>query len=75
MDAYEYFSKKCDKTVKLMTTISNELGKVDEIVSDLSFYFKTHHDGYWEAGTTYRLVESIAEIEERVQSLKAIING
>jgi hypothetical protein len=75
MEANDYFRNKCDNAVELMTTISKELGKVDEIVSDLSFYFKTHYDGYWEASTIFILFKSVGEIEERVQSLKTFICG
>ena len=67
----KYFSKKCTDAVTLMSKACRDLSKAEEIVSDLKFYFDTHEiDGAWEAGTQYRLSESIDELEKGVQVIK-----
>ena len=67
----KYFSKKCTDAVTLMSKACRDLSKAEEIVSDLKFYVDTHEiDGAWEAGTQYRLSESIDELEKGVQIIK-----
>ena len=70
MRQQEYYSKKCDDAVELMTTISKELGKVDEIVSDLSFYFETHRNGVWEASIIGLIEISIKKLEKNLESIR-----
>ena len=66
MRKQEYYSKKCNDAVELMTTKSKELGKVEEMVSDLKFYFETHNDGAWDA-------ETIGLLEIGIQKLLILV--
>ena len=67
----KYFSKKCTDAVTLMLKACRDLGKAEEIVSDLKFYFDTHEiDGAWEPNTRYRLNDSIDNLEMGVLDIK-----
>ena len=70
LDDGKYMSKKCNDAVTLMSKAYGDLIKAEEIVSDLKFYFDTHTDGAWEAGTHCTLCVSIGNLEMGVENIK-----
>ena len=69
----DYYYKKCNDAVRLMSKACKELSKVEEIISDLKFYFETHHDGCWDTGLDYYLRGAESKLDIHYQSLKSIL--
>ena len=72
MNKSDYISRKCSGAVALMSKISKDLCKVEEIVSDIKFYFETHNDGVWKGGTFRSLYEGVYELDQCLQSIKKL---
>ena len=71
MEKYYYTKVKCMDAVKLMTKISNDLKKVEEIVSDLSLYFKTHEfEDEWNVYIYSDLYQNIELLDKGLQKVK-----
>ena len=75
MEKYYYTKVKCMDAVKLMTKISNDLKKVEEIVSDLSLYFKTHEiEDEWNVYIYSDLYQNIELLDKGLQKVKDTLN-
>lgn len=72
MKESDYFYKKCNDAVGLMSQACKELSKVEEIISDLRFYFETHNDGSWKSGIVYKLLKAIYVLDKHYQSVKSV---
>ena len=73
MKESDNFYKKCNDAVALMSKISKDLCKVEEIVNDLKFYFETHNDGVWKGGIAYKLGVAKYELDKHYQSVKSVL--
>ena len=75
MEKYSYTKVKCMDAVKLVTKISNDLKKVEEIVSDLSLYFKTHEiEDEWNVYIYSDLYQNIELLDKGLQKVKDTLN-
>lgn len=75
MEKYFYTKVKCMDAVKLMTKISNDLKKVEEIVSDLSLYFGTHEiEDAWNVGIYSDLNQNIKLLDKGLQRVKETLD-
>ena len=75
MNQYNYSKKKCMDAVALMSTISQDINKVEEIMSDLSLYFKTHEiEDAWNVGICSDLYRNIELLDEGLQRVKDTYN-
>ena len=75
MNKYYYSKKKCMDAVALMSTISQDINKVEEIMSDLSLYFKTHEiEDEWNVGICSDLYQNIELLDEGLQRIKDTYN-
>ena len=75
MEKYYYTKVKCMDAVKLMTKISNDLKKIEEIISDLSLYFKTHEiEDEWNVYIYSDLYQSIELLDKGLQKVKDTLN-
>ena len=73
MEESDYFYKKCNDAVVLMSQACKKLSKVEEIISDLKFYFKTHNNNCWDAHIVYILGEAGCKLDKHYQSVKSIL--
>ncbi len=75
MTPYYYSKKKCMDAVALMSIISKDLNKVEEIMSDLSLYFKTHEiEDAWNVGIYSDLYQNIELLDKGLQRVKDTLN-
>ena len=75
MSQYYYSKKKCMDAVQVMSKISNDLNKVEEIMSDLSLYFKTHEiEDEWNVGIYSDLYKNIELLDKGLQRVKDTLN-
>ena len=71
MTPYYYSKKKCMDAVALMSIISKDLNKVEEIMSDLSLYFKTHEfEDEWNVYIYSDLYQNIELLDKGLQRVK-----
>lgn len=71
MTPYYYSKKKCMDAVALMSIISKDLNKVEEIMSDLSLYFKTHEiEDAWNVSIYSDLYQNIELLDKGLQRVK-----
>jgi hypothetical protein len=75
MTPYYYSKKKCMDAVALMSIISKDLNKVEEIMSDLSLYFKTHEfEDEWNVYIYSDLYQNIELLDKGLQKVKDTLN-
>jgi len=75
MNKYYYSKKKCMDAVALMSIISKDLNKVEEIMSDLSLYFKTHEfEDEWNVYIYSDLYQNIELLDKGLQKVKDTLN-
>ena len=75
MTPYYYSKKKCMDAVALMSIISKDLNKVEEIMSDLSLYFKTHEfEDEWNVYIYSDLNQNIELLDKGLQKVKDTLN-
>ena len=75
MSQYYYSKKKCMDAVALMSIISKDLNKVEEIMSDLSLYFKTHEiEDEWNVYIYSDLYQNIELLDKGLQRVKDTLN-
>ena len=75
MNKYYDSKKKCMDAVQVMSKIGNDLNKVEEIMSDLSLYFKTHEiEDAWNVGICSDLYQNIELLDEGLQRVKDTYN-
>ncbi len=75
MKDYFYTKVKCIDAVKLLTKISNELSIVEEIMSGLSLYFKTHEiEDAWNVSIYSDLYQNIELLDKGLQRVKDTLN-
>ena len=75
MTPYYYSKKKCMDAVALMSIISKDLNKVEEIMSDLSLYFKTHEfEDEWNVYIYSDLYKNIELLDKGLQKVKDTLN-
>ena len=75
MNQYYYSKKKCMDAVALMSIISKDLNKVEEIMSDLSLYFKTHEiEDEWNVYIYSDLYQNIELLDKGLQKVKDTLN-
>ena len=75
MNKYYYTKKKCMDAVALMATISQDINKVEEIMSDLSLYFKTHEiEDEWNVYIYSDLYQNIELLDKGLQKVKDTLN-
>ena len=72
MEERKYLCRQCNAVKALKSRICKDLSKVEEIVSDLKYFFEANHDGVWRSGTFRSLYEAMSELDEHYQSLKSI---
>ena len=71
MSQYYYSKKKCMDAVALMSIINKDLNRVEEIMSDLSLYFKTHEiEDAWNVGIYSDLYKNIELLDKGLQRVK-----
>ena len=71
MNKYNYTKKKCIDAVALMSIINKDLNRVEEIMSDLSLYFKTHEiEDAWNVGIYSDLYKNIELLDKGLQKVK-----
>ena len=75
MNKYYDSKKKCMDAVALMSIISKDLNKVEEIMSDLSLYFKTHEiEDEWNVYIYSDLYQNIELLDKGLQKVKDTLN-
>ena len=71
MNKYYDSKKKCMDAVQVMSKISYNLNKVEEIMSDLSLYFETHEiEDAWNVGIYSDLYKNIELLDKGLQRVK-----
>ena len=71
----KYFSKKCTDAMTLMSKAYEDLSKAEEIISDLSLYFKTHEfEDEWNVYIYYDLYQNIEILDKGLQKVKETLN-
>ena len=73
MKESDYFYKKYNDAVALMSQACKELSKVEEIISDLRFYFETHRCGCWKPDIFFKLIDAKNELDKHYQSVKSVL--
>ena len=72
---YYYSKKKCIDAIALMSNINNDLNRLDEIISDLSLYFKTHEfEDEWNVYIYSDLYQNIELLDKGLQRVKDTLN-
>lgn len=75
MIQYFYTKKKCKDAVALMSIINKDLNRVEEIMSELSLYFKTHEiEDAWNVGIYSDLNQNIKLLDKGLQRVKDTLN-
>ena len=75
MNKYYDSKKKCMDAVALMSIISKDLNKVEEIMSDLSLFFKTHEiEDEWNVYIYSDLYQNIELLDKGLQKVKDTLN-
>ena len=75
MNQFYYSKKKCMDAVALMSIISKDLNRVEEIMSDLSLYFKTHEiEDEWNVYIYSDLYQNIELLDKGLQKVKDTLN-
>ena len=72
---YYYSKKKCIDAIALMSNINNDLNRLDEIISDLILYFKTHEfEDEWNVYIYSDLNQNIELLDKGLQKVKDTLN-
>ena len=75
MNKYYDSKKKCRDAVQVMSKINNDLNKVEEIMNDLSLYFKTHEfEDEWNVYIYSDLYKNIELLDKGLQRVKDTLN-
>ena len=75
MNKYYDSKKKCMDAVQVMSKINNDLNKVEEIMNDLSLYFKTHEfEDEWIVYIYSDLYKNIEILDKGLLRVKDTLN-